>query len=63
MYGLFDRGVLAPGYRADINVIDYDNLTFDRPAVAPTTPAGGGDDSTCERLPRYVLRRRSDGRG
>ncbi len=41
IYGLLDRGVLAPGYRADVNVIDYDNLTFDRPAVAYDLPAGG----------------------
>ena len=25
--GLLDRGVLAPGYRADVNVIDFDRLT------------------------------------
>ena len=41
VYGLLDRGVLAPGYRADINVIDYENLTFDRPSVAYDLPAGG----------------------
>ena len=26
--GLFDRGLLAPGYRADLNVIDYDRLAL-----------------------------------
>ncbi len=41
VYGLLDRGVLAPGYRADINVIDYENLNFDRPAIAHDLPAGG----------------------
>lgn len=41
VFGLLDRGVLAPGYRADINVIDYDNLTFDRPSIAYDLPAGG----------------------
>ncbi len=41
VFGLLDRGVLAPGYRADVNVIDYENLTFDRPAVAYDLPAGG----------------------
>ena len=25
-YGLTDRGLLAPGYKADINVIDFDAL-------------------------------------
>jgi len=39
--GLYDRGVLAPGYRADINVIDYDNLTLHAPIVAYDLPAGG----------------------
>jgi N-acyl-D-aspartate/D-glutamate deacylase len=39
--GLYDRGVLAPGYRADLNVIDYDNLTLHAPQVAYDLPAGG----------------------
>jgi N-acyl-D-aspartate/D-glutamate deacylase len=39
--GLFDRGVIAPGYRADLNVIDYENLTLKAPAVAHDLPAGG----------------------
>ncbi|HZC17974.1 MAG TPA: amidohydrolase family protein [Caulobacteraceae bacterium] len=39
--GLYDRGVLAPGYRADLNVIDYDNLTLHSPQVAHDLPAGG----------------------
>ncbi len=39
--GLFDRGVLAPGMRADINVIDLDRLTLRRPFVAHDLPAGG----------------------
>ena len=29
--GLGDRGLLRPGYRADINVIDYDRLVAPRP--------------------------------
>jgi N-acyl-D-amino-acid deacylase len=40
-YGLRDRGVLAPGYRADVNVIDYDRLGFTEPEVAHDLPAGG----------------------
>ena len=36
-----DRGRLAPGYRADINVIDYDRLTLHAPEVAHDLPAGG----------------------
>ena len=39
--GLEDRGLLAPGYRADINVIDYEGLTLRSPEVAYDLPAGG----------------------
>jgi N-acyl-D-aspartate/D-glutamate deacylase len=39
--GLQDRGVLAVGKKADINVIDHDKLTFGRPYVAFDLPAGG----------------------
>ena len=39
--GLHDRGLVAPGYRADLNVIDYENLTLLAPAVAYDLPAGG----------------------
>ncbi|MDH3451861.1 MAG: amidohydrolase family protein [Gammaproteobacteria bacterium] len=40
-YGLMDRGVLAPGYRADINVIDFAGLRLEKPYVAYDLPAGG----------------------
>ncbi len=40
-YGLHDRGVIAPGYRADLNVIDFANLTLERPVVVHDLPAGG----------------------
>ncbi len=39
--GLLDRGLLAPGLKADVNVIDFDNLTMDRPTMAFDLPAGG----------------------
>jgi N-acyl-D-aspartate/D-glutamate deacylase len=39
--GLGDRGVLAPGYRADVNDIDFDNLRAPRPEVRYDLPAGG----------------------
>ncbi len=39
--GLLDRGVIAPGYRADINIIDFENLTLHAPEVAFDLPAGG----------------------
>jgi len=40
-YGLFDRGVLKPGMRADINVIDYDNLKMLQPKMVFDLPANG----------------------
>ncbi len=39
--GLNDRGMIAPGYRADLNVIDYDALALHAPAVAYDLPSGG----------------------
>ena len=39
--GLHDRGLVAPGYRADLNVIDYERLTLGAPSVAYDLPAGG----------------------
>jgi N-acyl-D-aspartate/D-glutamate deacylase len=39
--GLLDRGLIAPGYRADLNIIDYDGLTLHAPQVAYDLPAGG----------------------
>jgi N-acyl-D-aspartate/D-glutamate deacylase len=39
--GLLDRGVLAPGYRADVNVIDFDGLRLRPPEIHHDLPAGG----------------------
>jgi N-acyl-D-aspartate/D-glutamate deacylase len=39
--GLLDRGVLAPGYRADVNLIDFDALRPRRPEMRHDLPAGG----------------------
>ena len=39
--GLLDRGVIAPGMRADINVIDFAKLACERPEMAYDLPAGG----------------------
>jgi len=39
--GLRDRGRIAVGQRADINVIDYDNLELRRPYMVQDLPAGG----------------------
>jgi N-acyl-D-aspartate/D-glutamate deacylase len=39
--GLFDRGVIAPGYKADLNVLDFDRLRLHAPEVAHDLPGGG----------------------
>jgi N-acyl-D-aspartate/D-glutamate deacylase len=39
--GLYDRGLIAPGYRADLNVIDYARLKLKAPSVAYDLPTGG----------------------
>ena len=39
--GLNDRGRLKPGFKADINVIDYDRLALGYPQVAYDLPSGG----------------------
>lgn len=41
LIGLHDRGRIAPGLRADINVIDYARLRLKPPTVAYDLPAGG----------------------
>jgi N-acyl-D-aspartate/D-glutamate deacylase len=39
--GLHDRGVLAPGKKADVNIIDFAKLGFARPVMKFDLPAGG----------------------
>ena len=41
LYGLNDRGILAPGYLADVNVIDMEKLKLGKPWLAFDLPAGG----------------------
>ncbi len=41
LYGLDDRGILAPGYLADVNVIDMDMIKLGKPWLAFDLPAGG----------------------
>jgi N-acyl-D-aspartate/D-glutamate deacylase len=38
--GLDDRGVIAPGYRADLNVIDFEHLKVHRPIPRYDLPGG-----------------------
>jgi N-acyl-D-aspartate/D-glutamate deacylase len=41
-YGLHDRGIVRPGYLADLNVIDFDRLRLPAPYLAYDFPAAGG---------------------
>jgi N-acyl-D-amino-acid deacylase len=40
-FGLTDRGRLAPGLRADVNLIDFDRLLLHKPEIVHDMPAGG----------------------
>ena len=39
--GFKDRGIIAPGYKADINVIDHVHLTLHAPKIVDDLPGGG----------------------
>jgi N-acyl-D-aspartate/D-glutamate deacylase len=39
--GLTDRGLLRPGLKADINLIDYDGLKLHAPEISHDLPGGG----------------------
>ena len=62
LYGLHDRGVLAQGYKADVNVIDFDHLTIHRPEMVFDLPGGarrliqkvdGYTATVCAGVPTY----------
>jgi len=40
LYGLEDRGVLAPGFKADLNLVDHENLNLRLPEMVHDLPAG-----------------------
>lgn len=40
--GLMDRGLLKPGYKADINIIDYNGLRLHEPEMVWDLPHGSG---------------------
>jgi N-acyl-D-aspartate/D-glutamate deacylase len=39
--GLNDRGILRPGYKADVNLIDFEGLKLHAPKIVYDLPAGG----------------------
>jgi N-acyl-D-aspartate/D-glutamate deacylase len=39
--GLFDRGIVAEGMKADLNVIDFDRVRCEPPVMSYDLPAGG----------------------
>jgi N-acyl-D-amino-acid deacylase len=41
LHGLADRGLVAPGRRADLNFLDFDGLGFGPPRMAFDLPGGG----------------------
>jgi N-acyl-D-amino-acid deacylase len=41
LMGFLDRGLVAPGLRADLNLIDLDRLLLRRPEIIVDLPAGG----------------------
>lgn len=41
LFGLLDRGLIKPGMKADLNLIDFEKLGFERAEVAYDLPAGG----------------------
>jgi N-acyl-D-aspartate/D-glutamate deacylase len=40
-YGLHDRGVIAPGYQADLNMIDFEALKLEPPEMVYDLPSSG----------------------
>jgi N-acyl-D-aspartate/D-glutamate deacylase len=41
LYGFADRGLLAPGYQADVNVVDHGALRLNAPEMVYDLPASG----------------------
>jgi len=40
LYGLRDRGILAPGKKADVNIVNWEQLRLGLPELAFDLPAG-----------------------
>jgi N-acyl-D-amino-acid deacylase len=65
LYGLTDRGRIAPGMRADINVIDHDRLELHMPRIAHDLPKGSqrmlqGSSGYLATMVGGVITRRND---
>ncbi len=38
LFGFYDRGVIKEGFRADLNIIDYNNLNINKPYIVNDLP-------------------------
>ena len=60
LFGLNDRGVVAPGKRADLNVIDHGAIKLRTPASYTTCLPGAAPSAARRRLHRHRRRRGAD---
>src|SRR5271163_4172632 len=56
-FGLTDRGRLAPGSRADVNVIDFDRLRLHKRSLSTTCPLAAGASYNVSMDTKQRLRR------